>query len=115
MKDVPVLDISNCNVCNGFKINDMKTDNELKITIDDFKLIKSFYTDFTRRPDIQSNEFIIGWSELMPVVHKLYDVIDDESKSFNGLVIFELGIAAPIEMVYSEAVNAIKWYNQQPK
>jgi hypothetical protein len=51
----------------------VKSDNELQITIDDFKLIKSFYPEFTRK-QVESNTFVIGWSELMPVVEKIENI-----------------------------------------
>lgn len=41
---------------------------ELKITLEEFKLIKSFYPAFTRKNRSKTNDFIIDWNSLMPVV-----------------------------------------------
>jgi hypothetical protein len=83
----------NWTVANGFRAMSVQIDETKGYLVYDF-------------------EFDEKWDLLMPVVEKLYDVIDEHSKAFEGLTLFELGIAAPIDMVYEHAVEAIKWYNQ---
>lgn len=56
--------------------------NELIITLDDFKLIKSFCPEFNRKGGIETNDFIIGWAELMPVVEKIESIYDDHHGYF---------------------------------
>jgi hypothetical protein len=93
---------------------------EIQITLEDYKLIKSFYLEFTRK-QISSNDFIIGWSELMPVVEKivqlkgshfLYDHTVLEIFMW-GKSIVRIGNASMIENYYNGVVEFIKWYNAQ--
>lgn len=61
----------------------MKTENDLKISAEDFKLIKQFYPEFSRKQGIKSNDFIIGWSELMPVVEKITELGFNTTWNYN--------------------------------
>jgi hypothetical protein len=112
-----------------------KTDNEIQITPEDFKLIKSFYSEFTRKPTIHTNAYLIGWSELMPVVEKIETGLDrrmDVEISNNlyssgveySVNIYDAGssihfVLSPrkskIEAVCKAVVEFIKWYNSQQK
>lgn len=106
----------------------MKT---IKISREDFKLIKSFLPSFCRAKSILSNDFIIDWNELMPVVEKIeslipvvttkshtqgdyndfYIVIPDqlhhEPNSFGG------SLPTKIQSVYKAVIEFIKFYNSQ--
>lgn len=53
-----------------------------------------------------------NWSWLMPVVHKAYEVTNDDDRSFNHLSIFEYGLGASMEDIYSGVVEFVKWYNE---
>lgn len=93
----------------------MKTRNEVKITLDEFKLIKSFYPDFTRSGGIFSNDFIIGWSELMPVVAKFRDLVYEGTKQNKHRVLMNQIWGklywTNIEDVCKITVEGIKWQN----
>ena len=57
---------------------------DLQITLEDFKLIKAFYPDFQRKQGIQTNNIIIGWSELMPVVERIESIpIPNDTTTYN--------------------------------
>lgn len=49
----------------------MKT---LTISKEDFKLIKVFHPTFSRAKGIQTNEFVIDWNSIMPVVEQIEDL-----------------------------------------
>lgn len=105
--------------------------NEVKISLDEFKLIKSFYPGFTRK-QIASNDIVIGWSELMPVVEKI-DAMPETSfemyPAYSGIgsrVGVGVQITTPrkdfkilvlpngrtrIEVVYKAVLEFINWYN----
>ena len=107
----------------------MKTENELKISVDDFKLIKQFYPEFSRKEGIKSNDFIIGWSELMPVVEKIEElykkdfdptewvdsVLKGEPKKgeIKYMDVIALPLASKIDEAYKNVVDFIRWYNSQ--
>lgn len=50
---------------------------------------------------------------LMPVVYKLYDTVPEDAQQFAGLVLFELGLATPIDQVWRAVIEAIKHHNSQ--
>lgn len=56
-----------------------------------------------------------SWNWLMPVVEKILEIVDEETREINseGLAIFELAIGTPISEVYKAAVEFIKFYNSQ--
>lgn len=95
---------------------------DIRITLEEFKLVKSFYPEFTRKQGIQSNDFIIGWSELMPVVEKIERMYTEEVDQFNKPLkeqaladveyskVLCLNITAGIEITYKSVVEFIKWY-----
>jgi hypothetical protein len=110
-----------------------KTDNELQITLDDFKLIKSFYPEFTRK-QVASNDFIIGWSELMPVWCKAQGFfvkeyglmtstfemngmgIQIKAKDKSALKYASCWFGEPtISDVYKAVVAFLHWYNENQK
>ncbi|HWY13087.1 MAG TPA: hypothetical protein VN026_17250 [Bacteroidia bacterium] len=62
--------------------------------------------------DLQYN---FSWNWLMPVVHKAYDITSDDDKSFNGLNIFEYGLATDIKDLHKAVVEFIEWYNEKIK
>ena len=111
------------------------SNNELKITSHEFKLIKGFYSEFIRKPGIKSNDYIIGWSELMPVVEEIESI--EEPVSLNpergtywpywikrckkavevyndDQILFGVG-GNDIKSMHKAVVEFIKWYNQQTK
>lgn len=53
--------------------------------------------------------FNTSWNWLMPVVHKLYEVISEDDQSFAGLTLFELGLATDMKTIYNSSVEAVKW------
>lgn len=74
----------------------MKT---IEISIEEFKLIKAFYPDFSRAQGYsQTNKFFIDWNELMPVVEKIeslkfeVDICKDSCLIMNDLT----GVSEPI-------------------
>lgn len=99
-----------------------ETDNELigrfrmeiQITIEEFKLIKAFLPEFSRK-QIESNDFIIGWSELMPVVEKIADLYEesDHDRHWNKSVdkLRSSILFADIVVVHQAVVYFIRWYN----
>lgn len=117
----------------------MKNDNELIISINDFKLIKSFYPEFARKAGVQTNKFIIGWSELMPVVEKIgktelpngrYKFVDFNicTNDGTGWLFWLKNVPGDqnqpqaykqngslIEKTYYAVVEFIKWYNENKR
>lgn len=94
------------------------TDNEIQITLEDFKLIKSFYSEFDRKQGINTNKFVIGWSEIMPVVEKIHKMWGQEIiyPCTYWHRINKLEIWMPISVVYEKVVDFISWYiNQKDK
>lgn len=101
----------------------MITHNEIQINIEDFKLIKSFYPEF-RRNHANSNAFIIGWSELMPVVEKIdtlgyyvtimrtRTIISKSVLAMEAITSIHPGYSM-IEVLYCAVVEFIKWHNAQ--
>lgn len=69
------------------------------------------YLGTTDKFKLYEAKFHSEWNWLMPVVHKIYDITDDDTKSFNGLVIFEIGLATPIDEIFKAVVEFIVWYN----
>jgi hypothetical protein len=53
------------------------------------------------------------WDWLMPVAHKCFNECTEEDREFKGLVLFELGLLADIETVYSAVIEFIQWYSEQ--
>ncbi len=43
-----------------------------------FKFIKEFYPEFTRCLNISSNDFIIDWGSIMPVIEKINTIAVDD-------------------------------------
>jgi hypothetical protein len=101
----------------------MKT--ELTISLEDFKLVKKFYPEFSKKEGIKTNECVIGWSEIMPVVEKINNVITDKQKEFPAYLDLDdpkgwrawsyraIPHIQPIGIIYQKAIDFIKWYNTQ--
>jgi hypothetical protein len=105
-----------------------KSDNELKVPVGEFRLIKSFHPEFSRKQAIESNDYMIGWSELMPVVQRIERLY---SKNFppdfvqqllagkkeiidhHYMDVVAIPLATPISEVYENVVTFVKWYNTQ--
>jgi len=107
---------------------------EIQITLEEFRLIKSFYPEFTRKQGITSNDFIIGWSELMPVVEKIesiqYKKYLYEIKGYTFIItgrcaritdiegeaiIKQQVCNSKIEAVYKAVVEFILYHNSQKR
>ena len=58
-------------------------------------------------------KFDTSWDWLMPVVKKLYEVVSEHDRTFAGLTLFEVGLATPIDDVYADVVDAIKFHNSK--
>lgn len=56
-------------------------------------------------------EYHSSWEELMPIIHRAWDLTTEDEREFKGLVLFELGLFTPIEEVWEALVDFIKWYN----
>lgn len=78
----------------------MENKTDIEITVEDFKLIKSFYPELTRIHNVISNNFIIGWSELMPVVEKIYTSKTYEVPSTGRLVGLDITISPNFCSIY---------------
>jgi hypothetical protein len=96
--------------------------SEIQITIDEFKLIKSFYPEFTRKKE-DSNDFVIGWSELMPVVEKIESLgpIRFMIEKNRVMVVWaepeyfwNSGTTSQtkLQTTYDAVTEFIKWYNE---
>lgn len=108
----------------------------MKISQDDFKLIKTFYPEFKCSEGIRSNGYFIDWNEIMPVVEKIestpvQDPSMDEGSTTNMNFQIHKTIAkiyypfenykpkfycagsSKIEATYKAVVEFIKWYNSQ--
>ena len=57
-------------------------------------------------------QYHVSWVLLMPVVHKLHEVVNEEDQSFARLSIFELGFSTDMKVIWKNIVDAIKWYNK---
>lgn len=100
-----------------------KTDNTITISLEDFKLIKAFYPEFERAKGIekQTNDFLIDWNGLMPVVEKIegmgYDfdinrwsVYVSEKNKPNDIK-YSKGQGSKIKSTYSAVIEFVKWYS----
>lgn len=106
-----------------------ETSNKVTISAEDFKLIKSFLPSFSRAAGIKTNDYVIDWNSIMPVVEKIESLDDEKSVSINGTLCLIKGdhtavggwdlITAScdgptkIQAVYKAVVEFIKWYNNQ--
>lgn len=104
---------------------------EICITKEDFNLIKSFYPEFRRAQGAQTNDFVIGWSELMPLVEKIATIRNVEIKltpqyseaggclkisidipdGVDKTTIFTMNNSLSIRAIFLSVVEFIKWYN----
>lgn len=94
----------------------------VEITLEDFRFIKAFYPEFRRKLGIESNSFIIGWSELMPVVEKIEDMgyyftiyrwSCTVSEAWKDETRHGISTDSKIKAVYTSVLTFIKWYNNQ--
>lgn len=54
-----------------------------------------------------------SWDWLMPVVEKIFNITDEDTRTFSGNSIFELGLSTTKEIIYQAVIEFIKWYNTQ--
>jgi hypothetical protein len=107
---------------------EIKTGNEVKISAEDFKLIKSFLPSFSRAAGIKTNDYVIDWNSLMPVVEKInqsgFGALHinrteiflhryTEKKREELLDIMHKG--SMIEAVYKAVLEFINWYTSNKK
>lgn len=91
-----------------------KKNNEITISLDDFKLIKSFMPEFVRAQR-NNNDFVITWSELMPVVHKILKTIEPprgQGWPYCYIQLEAARVGNSIEYVYQRTIEVIRWYNE---
>lgn len=62
---------------------------------------------------ISDLSYFYSYNTLMPVIHKLSDVISEYDQQFAGLKIFELGLFTPLDELFVATVEAITWYNKE--
>jgi hypothetical protein len=105
-----------------------KTDNTITISLEDFKLIKAFFPEFERAKGIETNDFVIDWDGLMPVVEKINKIASDlnirgnhflsvngEDTAYTHDKIHEYVCYVMLEQAYGKVVEFIKWYNSNGK
>lgn len=56
-----------------------------------------------------------SYDSLMPIVHRLSDVINEHDQAFAGLSLFELGLFSSLDDIFEATIEAIEWHNNQKK
>lgn len=81
---------------------------------DHYHLRKFNYYTFSYNTTQDFNQlcFHLSWDWLMPVLDKIMATTDDQTKAFEGLNIFELGLGTDLTTIYIEIINFINWYNE---
>lgn len=64
--------------------------------------------------NLKALRYHVSWNRLMPVVHKMYEEVSEDDQTFGGMILFELGLATPIEEVWKACVEvAVRYYNEK--
>ena len=117
---------------------EIRSGNEVTISAEDFKLIKSFFPSFKRATGIKTNDYVIDWNSIMSVVEFLAEPVvkgDQLIRSGVDITIFykacELEFSpdedfedmedftthtqgeTKIESVCKAVLAFIEWYNNQ--
>lgn len=99
---------------------EIRSGNEVTISAEEFKLVKSFFPSFTRATGIKTNDYVIDWNSLMPLVEKIESTIGTRITikgvecEISIVDYYDLQIERlKIQSVYKAVLEFIEWYNNQ--